>query len=524
MRRVAGWLLAVVVLALVGVALLGRPSGSGPAAPDPSATAAPTPSPTPTTRSAVVQELDGATHVVTGDDARTRAAAMSAALVAESPAVVLAAADAPGQLARAASLARVLGVPLLLTGEDPDGTTAAEIARLGAIDAVVVGAADPDPRIPGLHLVHAPADASALTRLVGFPGSGLDPTVPPDPAPDAVVLDDGDPSSLGAIATARAVGATVVRVPGGDPRASSSTVRATAAAVRRGTTVLAVGPAFGDAEDLAWRVATAATGVELPGGGQLLFPGRRIVALYGNPGTPALGLLGEQDLAGSVDRARSLAARYQALTTDTVVPGFEIIATIAARDAGADGDYSDEMSPEALLPWVQGARDAGIYVVLDLQPGRANFLAQAERYASLLAEPNVGLALDPEWRLEPDQVHLRQIGSVNVDEVNTVSAWLADLTREQALPQKLFVLHQFSTRMIDGRDRLDMSHPELAMMVHVDGQGSQPAKAGTWAALRRDAPAGLWWGWKNFIDEDSPMLTPEQTLQVVPTPDLVTYQ
>jgi len=288
--------------------------------------------------------------------------------------------------------------------------------------------------------------------------------------------------------------------------------------------VVAVGPAFGSAADLDWRVATAATGVELPGGGQTLFPGRRLVALYGTPGTAALGLLGEQDLPGSIARAQQYAAEYQALTPETVVPAFEIIATVASRGPGDDGNYSDEIAPESLLPWVQAARDAGVYVVIDLQPGRTDFLTQAQQYASLLVEPNVGLALDPEWRLKPDQVHLRQIGSVGVDEVNAVATWLADLTRERSLPQKLFVLHQFAGRMIDGRERLDLSRAELAVMVHVDGQGSQPAKAGTWAALRRDAPAGLWWGWKNFVDEDVPMLTPEQTLQVVPTPDLITYQ
>ena len=34
--------------------------------------------------------------------------------------------------------------------------------------------------------------------------------------------------------------------------------------------------------------------VELPGGGRVVFPGRRLVALYGHPGAPSLGVLGEQ--------------------------------------------------------------------------------------------------------------------------------------------------------------------------------------------------------------------------------------
>src|SRR5690606_17349776 len=147
---------------------------------------------------------------------------------------------------------------------------------------------------------------------------------------------------------------------------------------------------------------------------------------------------------------------------DTVVPTFEIIATIASAEAGEDGDYSRETPVPELLPYVEAAAEAGIYVVLDLQPGRTDFLTQAKRYEELLRYPHVGLALDPEWRLKPDQRHLRQIGSVDVAEVNATLTWLADLTREHRLPQKLLVLHQFQLRMITGREHLDTSRDELA--------------------------------------------------------------
>lgn len=356
-------------------------------------------------------------------------------------------------------------------------------------------------------------------------GTG-DPALPhtaPAEAPGATtLLLTGTPADLAPAATARAAGWDVVLVPDGDPRTTSRTVQALADAEPERT--VAVGDAFGDADTLEWKVRTAATGVELPGGGQVLFPHRRMVALYGTPSTAALGLLGEQGLEESIARAKGLAAEYQALTDDPVVPAFEIIVTIASAGAGEDGQYSQRLPVESFVPWVEAARDAGVYVVLDLQPGRTDFLTQAKAYEELLRYPNVGLALDPEWRLKPDQVHLRQIGSVGVDEVNQVVHWLADLTREHALPQKLLVLHQFRLSMIDGRERLDTSRDELALMVHADGQGSQPAKQGTWRALHAGAP-DVWWGWKNFIDEDVPMLTPPETYgQVDPVPHLVTYQ
>jgi hypothetical protein len=294
--------------------------------------------------------------------------------------------------------------------------------------------------------------------------------------------------------------------------------------------VLALGSTFGTADVLAPRVTAAATGVEVPGGGQLVFPpaasgepGKLYVALYGTPGTPALGVLGEQDVPATIARAQQTADQYTALTGRTVVPTLEIIATIASAGPEPDGSYSRRRPVEELRPLVEAAGDAGMAVVIDLQPGRTDFVTQAQEYADLLAYPHVGLALDPEWRLAPDQVHLRQIGSVGIDEVNAAGDWLAQFTRDRGLPQKMFLLHQFSLRMIAERERLDTSHDELAVIIHADGQGSQPAKTGTWNALRQGAPP-VHWGWKNFYDEDVPMLDPTQTMQVQPVPDLVTYQ
>ncbi|MCL3860904.1 hypothetical protein [Actinotalea sp. K2] len=343
-----------------------------------------------------------------------------------------------------------------------------------------------------------------------------------EPVEGGVVLTTGEETQLAAVATARSVGLPVLTAPSGDPRRDSATIQDLAGI--SADTVIGLSSAFGHSQSLAWKAATAATGVELPGGGQVLFPGRRMVALYGTPTFPALGLLGEQDVDASIARAQALAAEYQALTDDVVVPAFEMIATVASADAGADGTYSNKLPVETFVPWVEAAQEAGVYVVIDLQPGRTDFLTQARLYEQLLLYPNVGLALDPEWRLAPDQVHLRQIGSVGAAEINTVVDYLAELTKENQLPQKLLILHQFTLRMISDRASVDTSREELAVLIHADGQGSQPAKADTWNALRRDAPPRVWWGWKNFLDEDTPMLTPEQTFQVQPVPDFVSYQ
>jgi hypothetical protein len=270
--------------------------------------------------------------------------------------------------------------------------------------------------------------------------------------------------------------------------------------------------------------AAAPKPFEFPAGGRVLAGKYRLVALYGSPDSPALGVLGEQPPGPAIARAQAVAAAYQPLSAAPILPAFEIIATIASGTPTDNGNYSRELDPAVIKPWIEAARQAGIYVVLDLQPGRADFLSQAKQYESLLAEPNVGLALDPEWRLKPDQVPLRQIGTVDIAEINSVASWLAGVTAINNLPQKLFVLHQFRLDMLPAREQLDTSHRELAYIIQMDGQGSQAAKADTWRSITASPPPGVNFGWKNFYDEDQPMLDPAGTMQLSPQPWYISYQ
>ncbi len=163
-------------------------------------------------------------------------------------------------------------------------------------------------------------------------------------------------------------------------------------------------------------------------------------------------------------------------------------------------------------------------MVLDLQPGRTDFLTQAKSFEPLLREPHVGLALDPEWRLGPTEVHLAQVGHVGIAEVNLTTQWLANLTKQHKLPQKVFLLHQFRFDMIENREQLDTSRSELDYVIHVDGHGTQQAKQETWAVLTAAPPPTTAFGWKNFYDEDLPMRSPQDTMTLQPVPHYISYQ
>lgn len=264
---------------------------------------------------------------------------------------------------------------------------------------------------------------------------------------------------------------------------------------------------------------------EFAGGGRQLLPNYRMIALYGTPGSKALGSLGEQELEPAINRIKDLTAAYDPYSDEPLLPAFEIITTVASAGATNNGDYSNELDISKIKPWVDAAKQHGVYVILDLQPGRTDFLTQAKMYEELLKEPHVGLALDPEWRLGPNDVHMKKVGSVSSEEINQTSAWLADLTKANDLPQKLLLIHQFKLSMIGNIGALDTSRSELAYLIQMDGLGAQNVKQDTWRNVIGQNIPNMHYGWKNFYDEDKPMLTPEQTMtQVVPKPFYVSYQ
>jgi hypothetical protein len=466
------------------------------------------------------------------------------------------------EVAVAAQLAAAVGGPLLHPGPD----LAAELARLEPATIHLVGnvhLASP----PGSRLVHSSwaesvvhaQEALEVTDQVSLlavpdvdtvvqtlaalttrdrvvaPAAGASPqaaTVDPVGLITGLATASGSefvwmvPSSqpvlaLTASAIGRAVGASVVAYDPADifayPEISPALSGRPPAAIRY------VGV---ETQPSPWETEVLLRGVQVPGGGFRVFPPttpRRYVAFYGNPLSTALGALGEQPPAETLARMQPLLAEYGADGAQ-VIPTFEIIASVASAGP-TDGDYSEEANPAAFEEWVRFASENGMYVVLDLQPGREDFLTQAKQYQDLLMLPNVGLALDPEWRLLPDQVHLRQVGSVQAAEVNTVVDWLATLVRDNGLPQKLLIVHQFKFSMIEGRETLQQ-RPELQMVIQMDGQGPIPTKDETYSALTAGTEGAHWrWGWKNFFDEDSPeTATPAYTIAHEPVPVFVSYQ
>src|SRR6185503_12100786 len=102
------------------------------------------------------------------------------------------------------------------------------------------------------------------------------------------------------------------------------------------------------------------------------------------------------------------------------------------------------------------------------------FFTEATRLRKWLKEPDVGLALDPEWRMGPGQVPGNVIGSVSAREVNATTAWLSKLVTRYKLPEKLLLVHEFTDSMVPQAQL--KRPPGLAYVLNVDGFGTQTLK------------------------------------------------
>ena len=247
---------------------------------------------------------------------------------------------------------------------------------------------------------------------------------------------------------------------------------------------------------------------------------RFLVAYYGTAGTGALGVLGETP-PDEMQRRLRRAGRPFRQDGERIQPVYELIVTVADPQPGPGGDYSHDIAADRVRDYIDAAHRHGALVVLDVQPGRDDFLDVAKRWRWALEDPWVGLALDPEWRMGPHQVPGRVIGSVGAVEVNRVSAWLAHLVA-QTRPPREGVRAAPVPDHDDPRDRAGPDRPGLALVQHVDGFGTQQEKLATYHAVAR--PGQFAMGFKLFYDEDVHRFTPAQVRAIRPAVGFVSFQ
>lgn len=258
-----------------------------------------------------------------------------------------------------------------------------------------------------------------------------------------------------------------------------------------------------------------------------MFPDYRILTYYGHPHDSNMGILGqygvENDLAGLRVELEQQAEEYR--KADPSRPfklAFEVIATVAQGVEQNDGSWLLNTDAATIQEYIDYATANDMLIFLDVQIGRRGVQQELDVVRQFLEQPNVHLALDPEFAIEADEVPGQHIGSITAADVLYAQQYLVDLTTELALPPKVLIVHQFLESMIQSKEEI-APVSGVQLVVVMDGHGPPETKRDTYGAVIYNEPVE-YNGVKLFYDQDFPLLTAREILELDPSPDLIIYQ
>jgi len=270
-------------------------------------------------------------------------------------------------------------------------------------------------------------------------------------------------------------------------------------------------------------------GRELPRGGRVVFPEHRLVGFCGTRGAPKLGRL-SGNLAARAKTVEGFAETYA--QGRKPLPVFELIAVIAQEAPGAEGLHRRRVPDATVESYLAAARAARALLLLNIQPGHSDFATEVKHFERFLREPDVGVALDPEWAMAEREGSAKRVpgasfGRMRGRTVTDIARYLRGIVAEGDLPEKVLVFHQVNERVLVEEEAIE-AQPGVAIVKSIDGLGRRESKIKTYDALVRTLSPGVHPGFKLFFDEDSEgghrLMTPEQVLSLTPVPAYVMYE
>jgi len=247
-----------------------------------------------------------------------------------------------------------------------------------------------------------------------------------------------------------------------------------------------------------------------------------LVSWYGNPWSERMGILGRLDGDALAEGLKKQAAAYAAVTNKHVTPAYELVTIVGQPAPGRDGTYRRRESYQVIDRMLKAARAAGFKLILDVQTGHSSVLAELSYLAPYLQQPDVYLALDPEFSMGDGGVPGQRIGTMRADDVNDAIDVLEYVQDRYKLPRKVLLVHQFTMPMLPDKEKIWTS-PSIDVVLVADGFGPPALKRHTYSmVLHQHALA--YSGFKLFYIQDTDLLQPAQVMALTPSPSVIIYQ
>jgi hypothetical protein len=249
----------------------------------------------------------------------------------------------------------------------------------------------------------------------------------------------------------------------------------------------------------------------------------RVLTYYGHPMSEIMGILGEAPVEVIGNRLKEQASAYAiADPTMPVKPAIHFIYSVAHPVPGSDGLYMTHTEDSVVKPYVDYARQNDMLLFLDLQNGRSDIGREVESMLPYLKEPNVHLALDPEFTMPPGQVPGREIGTLTAAQINRAQEILQNFVIENRLPNKILIVHQFQEDMVTGKEAIT-NYDRVDLVFDMDGWGAPADKITKYLRFATTPPSD-YGAIKLFYKWDVPVLTPTAIMALDPKPNIIIYQ
>jgi len=266
------------------------------------------------------------------------------------------------------------------------------------------------------------------------------------------------------------------------------------------------------------------TSAEEPATGRSLLETSQIVSYYGNPLAMGMGVLGQGTETEMLERLKMQAAAYQALNPDkAVIPALHLVYEVAQKFTSDDGLFLYRTEDQIVQHLISVTQAEHMLLFLDLQIGRSTLASELEHALPYLKQPNVNLAIDPEFVTPKGQRPGDDIGTLDGGDVTAALDALEGFVEREDLPSKIVILHQFRESMLTNKDKLRFDEPRVDLVLDMDGFGDQTGKLDRYDTLVRQFGARHG-GIKLFYKEDRGLLSEEQVEGLVPRPDIIIYQ
>ncbi|HEY3370977.1 MAG TPA: hypothetical protein VGK10_09025 [Prolixibacteraceae bacterium] len=259
-----------------------------------------------------------------------------------------------------------------------------------------------------------------------------------------------------------------------------------------------------------------------------ILPFKRIVAFYGNLYSKKMGVLGEYPPKVVWEKLNAEVKAWENIDPSTPVqPAIHYIAAVAQGIPMKDGKYCKRMPDQQIDSALTIAKMGNAIVFLDLQVAHSNVQHEVPLLEKYLKMPNVHLGIDPEFSMKEGHIPGRKIGTMDADDINFCSEYLAKLVKDNHLSPKILIVHRFTQGMVRNYKNIVL-RPEVQIVMNMDGWGEPVLKHSTYKLYIQKEPVQFT-GFKLFYKNDLKkpphrMLTPLDLMKLKPQPIYIQYQ